>query len=347
MRGVAAISVMMFHYLFGTSLHMFTQAYYAVDFFFCLSGVILAHSYENKIVNAMSFHQYMGRRLIRLYPFYLLGFLLGIVLLLSYMVVEPIIGFHSRDYILCIFFGAFFLPYPSHSALPFVGDRTIGGPLFPVNVPAWSLFFELLASVALFVVVRKRINLRYIICASFVMMVVAQWHYDTANIGWGTDTVLGGFPRTAFTFFIGVVIYRTHVKLRFLIIQMNPWMLLGITMAMFALPIGGSVRFITFIVLIPTVTYLGLAIKDDGKCRVIFNNIGRMSYGVYAIHWPIYHLVVVLLKHGPWARGVENAHIILAGIVGALVIVLAQLLTLFIDEPVRRWLSTRYSSVHT
>jgi peptidoglycan/LPS O-acetylase OafA/YrhL len=34
MRGVAAISVMMFHYLFATSLHLFTQAYYAVDFFF-------------------------------------------------------------------------------------------------------------------------------------------------------------------------------------------------------------------------------------------------------------------------------------------------------------------------
>jgi hypothetical protein len=61
MRGIAAISVMLFHYLFGTSLHMFTQAYYAVDFFFCLSGIILTHSYESQIVNGMRFRQYIKK----------------------------------------------------------------------------------------------------------------------------------------------------------------------------------------------------------------------------------------------------------------------------------------------
>jgi peptidoglycan/LPS O-acetylase OafA/YrhL len=93
MRGVAAISVMMFHYLSGTSLHVFTQDYYAVDFFFCLSGIILAHLYETKIVNGMSFSQYMERRLIRLYPFYFLGFVLGIALLMTYMLTETLSGF--------------------------------------------------------------------------------------------------------------------------------------------------------------------------------------------------------------------------------------------------------------
>jgi len=42
------------------------------------------------------------------------------------------------------------LPYPNHRAVPAVGDATFGAPLFPTNIPEWSLFFEILASIALF-----------------------------------------------------------------------------------------------------------------------------------------------------------------------------------------------------
>jgi peptidoglycan/LPS O-acetylase OafA/YrhL len=341
MRGVAAISVMMFHYLFGTSLHLFTQAYYAVDFFFCLSGIILTHSYETRILIDMGFYQYMTRRLIRLYPFYVLGFVLGSMLILSYIGFAPIEGFQSKDYVLSVFLGLFFIPYPNHLALPLVGNITING-VFPINVPAWSLFFEMLASVALFIVIRKQIKPQHIIGASFVMMIAIVWHYDTANVGYGADNFLGGFPRTAFAFFIGVVIYRTYARLGFPKTQINPWVLLAITTAMFTSPVGGTIRLLTFLVLIPTVTCFGLTTSSDVWFPSIFDNLGRMSYGIYAIHWPIYHLLVVLLKQVPWLRGIENAHVFLAGIMGVLVICLAQLLTLFVDEPVRRRLSARY-----
>ena len=112
MRGVAAISVMMFHYLLGISLHLFTQAYYGVDFFFCLSGIILTHSYEAKIASGMSFSQFFGRRLVRLYPFYIIGFILSLMLLQSYKSFSPIDGFQLRNYILSVLLGAFFIPYP-------------------------------------------------------------------------------------------------------------------------------------------------------------------------------------------------------------------------------------------
>ena len=45
MRGVAAISVMMFHYLMGTPYRIFSHAFWAVDFFFVLSGVVLTHAF--------------------------------------------------------------------------------------------------------------------------------------------------------------------------------------------------------------------------------------------------------------------------------------------------------------
>src|SRR5262245_62002179 len=77
MRGVAAISVMLFHYLLSTSYHIFAHATYAVDFFFILSGLVLTHSYGYKISNGMTFSYFLKIRLIRLYPFIVIGSILG------------------------------------------------------------------------------------------------------------------------------------------------------------------------------------------------------------------------------------------------------------------------------
>src|SRR5690349_4703939 len=85
MRGIAAISVMFFHYFLGTSYHIFEHGEYAVDFFFVLSGVVLTHAFAAKICVNMSFIEYIKIRMIRLYPLYVIGLLLGAISFLFYM----------------------------------------------------------------------------------------------------------------------------------------------------------------------------------------------------------------------------------------------------------------------
>ena len=97
MRGIAAISVMMFHYLLGTSYHIFEHGFYAVDFFFVLSGVVLTHSYAARLRTHMRFIEYVRIRMIRMYPFYAIGSALGIVSFLSYMASSSIVGFRRTD----------------------------------------------------------------------------------------------------------------------------------------------------------------------------------------------------------------------------------------------------------
>jgi peptidoglycan/LPS O-acetylase OafA/YrhL len=77
---------------------------------------------------------------------------------------------------------------------------------------------------------------------------------------------------------------------------------------------------------------------DNSKTRQVFVWLGRISYGIYAIHWPLYHVIVVILNRTPWALGISKAPLALACIVAALVILVAHLLTAIIDEPLRRWL---------
>jgi hypothetical protein len=80
LRGFAAILVVLYHmppYL--QRWFACPNAFLAVDFFFCLSGFIIAYSYEDRILRGMSFRDFCSSRLIRLYPLYFLGSLFGLI----------------------------------------------------------------------------------------------------------------------------------------------------------------------------------------------------------------------------------------------------------------------------
>jgi len=74
LRGVAAVSVMLFHISNG----WLPCGYLAVDMFFMLSGFVLAFSYEDRLRNRMSFREFLLRRLIRLYPMIIAGSVAGL-----------------------------------------------------------------------------------------------------------------------------------------------------------------------------------------------------------------------------------------------------------------------------
>jgi len=143
LRGVAAISVMLFHYTqdsFPRNTDM------AVDLFFILSGFVIAHSYGSRLQNSMSVLDYTGRRLIRLYPMYIAGIIIGIPVL--FLVTKAGLANYSPKSILGnIFLNCFFLPdFNGRTVLELNGTTHFTGELFPLNPPSWSLFFELVAS---------------------------------------------------------------------------------------------------------------------------------------------------------------------------------------------------------
>jgi peptidoglycan/LPS O-acetylase OafA/YrhL len=83
LRGIAALLIVLYHapkYL-GRALPHYS-AFLAVDLFFVLSGFVIAFSYENRLLRGLSFRSFVAARLVRLYPVYLLGTVVGFVLLL-------------------------------------------------------------------------------------------------------------------------------------------------------------------------------------------------------------------------------------------------------------------------
>lgn len=157
MRGLAAIAVLLYHFtMHSGGTVVFASAPLAVDLFFCLSGFVIAHAYQDRIIAGLNLTSFLRLRLVRLYPAYLVGFVIGVYALAlkqsggqADISIGGLIGSAVCNLL--------YLPFPGpHSVVMY--DDLIPGSIFPVNDPAWSLFFEFVANIALFVVLKRGIK---------------------------------------------------------------------------------------------------------------------------------------------------------------------------------------------
>ena len=78
-RGVAAISVAIFHTHSRFWPQQAASGTLAVDIFFVLSGFVLAGAYGDRIVSGrLSLAQFVKKRILRFYPLYSIGTMLGL-----------------------------------------------------------------------------------------------------------------------------------------------------------------------------------------------------------------------------------------------------------------------------
>ena len=77
MRGVAALAVVALHLKDSLGISAPPASYLAVDLFFMLSGFVLAQAYGARLAGPLSPWGFIRLRLIRLYPLYLAGLVVG------------------------------------------------------------------------------------------------------------------------------------------------------------------------------------------------------------------------------------------------------------------------------
>jgi peptidoglycan/LPS O-acetylase OafA/YrhL len=286
----------------------------AVDFFFVLSGFVLAHAYTDRLKTDMGTVEFIARRYIRFAPFYFLGSLVGLAMVLSYN--EPL-----KSTVITVFCALLFLPRPKSD--PMVGAA------FPLNSPAWSLCYELIINVV-FALLARFLGWRLLglVLAIGAAAVIAD-RVIVGDLMSGAAT--GEFPsalaRVTWSFFAGVAVYRLwRAKPG---PATPPWLLLALLVGMMALPVD-----IVWVLLgFPLLVYLGASTEPKGFMAPVFSQLGILSYGLYAIHKPIILMLdrVGLTVDAPWKI------LLVAVVLVPLVIVLDR----WYDAPVRRWLEER------
>ena len=319
LRGVAAIGAVLFHA--HISLLPFGHGYLAVDFFFMLSGFVIARSYEAAIVRGHGRHttkavRYMMGRIGRLYPMLFLGGAVGLAVFSAGAGEYRPTG--RPDLILAIVSQFLLIPFLSSDGF------------YAFNRAQWSIALELLVN-AVHATVLPWLNMRAlwaIVVISAVALGVAADNCGTLNTvcqPQGMFSVLV-LARAFFGFFIGVVLCRTHDKWATAVPQVS-FSLLAITMlCLLSMPLQslagqpGRALYDFFCVTVIFPLIVVLAVRSTaGKPALV---LGVMSYPLYAIHLPL----LDLLRHF-----VENEWLAIFAL--ALLAVASWAIGHWIDEP--------------
>lgn len=330
LRGVAAFAVLLFHRRtwFGGEFFL-GHAYLAVDFFFILSGFVIALAYGRRLTTPHSLLPYLRDRAIRLYPLMILGASIGLIA--AYSGAEAASGKSAVDILAA--------GIASAIGAPAIWDRNP----FWINGPIWSLFFEIAVNVfyglVAFLLTTRRIAL--LIAVSACMMIVISWHLDGFVVGGHRSTMPMGFARVVVSFFVGVALHRLHVA-GVLAHGGKRWWIAPTLIASFViLPKDSPWSFVydPFVVL---VLYPALVLAAAGSTAIIPRIAiwsGAISFPLYVTHEPLLRILekAVLTKQDTGPLAVKILCV-------ALVVGFAWASLRFYDVPVRTMLRSRFGS---
>ena len=285
LRGICAIAVMIYHFSGHNGLNYLPGAWVAVDLFFVLSGFVIAHSYGPKILGGLSFKGFILSRLIRLAPMYMVGLMLGVFAAIQATTVS------SLQIVKIALLGVFLIPYDGNIAWPF-GFDFVRGSIFPLNDPAWSLFFELFVNVAFFYFALnfRRIYIFPLVVVAYMAFIALTLATRQINGGWAWDDMYLGFPRVIATFFCGVLIYGFKPK-----IKPSISIALSVLIVLLFIVSSAKVAFLNSLFLVPlTVLFLSV-IYVGGTAKLVCNFLGEISYPLYIVHFPIFRFLYPMI----------------------------------------------------
>jgi peptidoglycan/LPS O-acetylase OafA/YrhL len=324
MRGVAALLVVIFHAASLLRGHWAPGGYLAVDLFFVLSGFVIAAAYDKRIASGMSAQRFIVIRAIRFWPLYVLGLALGIVRQMM------LIAAHDPHRM-----GIPHLAVAALLNLAFLPDfASVQRDLFPLNLPSWSLFFELLVNIAYvlaFPWLRQRVLAIVALVSGAVFVMLCLWH-GSADLGSTFADIPAAAPRTLFSFSLGMLIFRSGWRP----VAAPLWLVLPALALLMLAPVPGAWRAIYDIGFVTIVSpLLVLAGARHQRESRMADWLGRLSYPLYAIHAPLLMIGILLAEKVDTPLAVR-AVLIVIGLPA-----LALLLDRVFDQPMVRALQKR------
>ncbi len=324
MRGIAALLVLTRHFPDPTLPDAFRGSYLAVDMFFVLSGFVLSHAYGWDLASRTGGPAFLLKRVIRLYPLYMLG---TVAAVLGYLLMWMTGGAWGRMRMAVSLAGALcMLPLPTRFGFNM-------GVAFPLNQPAWSLFWELAANF-LFALFNWTVpRLLAVVAVGAVLLALVFHYYGKVDAGADWSDFAGGGGRVVYSFFVGVLLYRFQPKWNW---RLPAPLLLAVLPLSFLLPVSWDL--VIVLIFFPLLVFLGSMTEPGPRLERAFKLLGDISYPVYALHFAV---VVAMTLAYRQATGQELAT---AGVMGTLAgmgitAVLGYFAATRFDPPARKWMT--------
>jgi len=329
LRGVAAILVMQRHAAERFGGYVFGSSYLAVDFFFVLSGFVIAHAYGEKLATDMSFVSFMERRIVRLYPVFLIGIVVMVLARLPYIENHHLAML--PELMATTAFNLLYLPAPAMFA--FNGPFLVG--------PFWSLSSEMFANIIYAPLAKLRSAPVAMIAATIfglIAVVATAGRWGSLDVGFDYANLAGGLARVMFSFFAGVLICRFREKVP----EVGGRLCAGACVVLLALVLMPTIEkeyrmgydLVVTLLLFPVIVALGSRVAVTGVVKSASVLLGEISYPVYAIHLPIAVAMVTVCPSIASMDGSAETDFLVIAFMAAICII-AWLLVRYIDVPIR------------
>ncbi|KQN29073.1 hypothetical protein ASE88_08850 [Sphingomonas sp. Leaf38] len=289
LRGVAAVFVMLHHAEFFYGLAGFwAHGYIAVDFFFLLSGFVLAIRYEGAMREGLRARTFLALRIRRLWPTMAMGIVLGAAV--SGLDGVPITALAVQTLVQLCF-------------MPVFAGRF---PVFPLNGVQWSLLVEFVAN-AVHATLLYRLTTR--VCAALLLPTAAGlfllvYREHSLAIGDVGHTWYAGFVRVAFSYLCGIVLgrwWQSRAVGASSLAAPERRSLAGrwlSTVSLVALPLVlwlgassiGSLRYFDPVIVtlvFPPLVWLTAHATLSPALTQVAGRLGAISYPLYALHLPL------------------------------------------------------------
>lgn len=287
-RGICALLIALHHFPahgFLYHLPLVRNAWLLVDFFFVLSGFVIAHAYGARLSTFAATKNFAIRRFFRLWPLHA-ALLATFILLEFYRLAATGEGFAGDRSVFAIFTNLALIQSLG------VHDRLTW------NTPAWAVSTEfwttLLFAVVAFATARARVVVSAFLLVLSVAVLALHSRYGMR------ETFDWGIARCIYGFFLGALVYEAWAR------QWFAWFT-GNLAEIFALAV--ALAFLLFVPGYRSLEYLAPPVfalfvvafaSDSGLLARVFSSaalqaLGRWSYAIYLVQMLVIALIVSAL----------------------------------------------------
>jgi len=312
-RGIAALCVVLFHFEAADhiyALRFIRHSYLFVDFFFVLSGFVIAHAYGDKLKSPLEVWQFIVRRFGRVWPLHITVLAAFIAVAVFKYGLTAGLGMSATT---SAFDAAGSTPLASLPVEVLLLQAVDVTDRLTWNTPSWSISAEFWTYIlfALIVLLLPRFRTIAFAVAAFLgaATVVAFSHH-------GMDVTYDlGLPRSIFGFSVGYLVYWARPRIG----PMPPALAyiaeVLTVLAIFAFvtmtnrsPLSYAAPFV-FAIAVYVFSY-ELGPVSRLLRRPVFQNLGLWSYSIYMIHALIAFVIGLVVSELQKRLGVDLWHVV-------------------------------------
>ena len=275
-RALMAIAVFASHWSVPRYAMLVPQIQLPVDIFFSVEG-FLAASVAFSRCDSYGRWTPVLRRVMAIYPLYLMGLVAGLLVMYP-LALRLQDGWSLHIFGVAAIRGLLMLPTFSAATAHAV---------YPFNSPSWAIVLET-AIFAVFWPLRARLNvctlaLITLVAVGLMLGLVIHWH--DINMGWRGPDFWGGFPRVAFGFFGGALLFRIMQFTGPILPRLNPLLIFVMAGGMLFLKVH-LIGLPLLLVVVPFLTWIGATSTEPKWLAGLGWQAGRHAYAIYLLAFP-------------------------------------------------------------